>query len=473
MTKGKRKFQFFETSKDTSDMMEEQPQQKQRVEDEAAGEGKGGEEWRGRKVVSKGEKKKLKQSKRDDEKESIIKERMKEAEYVVKDGMRCVLPYFYKQTVSVKERWFGRTLQGVFLNEFSVSPNYFDKALKRGDIYVNDFTGEESRNHVLTRNDVIHHTIHRHEPPVVAEPIVIVADTEDILAVSKPSSIPIHPSGSYRHNTVLDILARENGYTSKIYPLHRIDRLTSGLLLIGRGPHVAKKVSANINSDQVEKQYLARVQGEFPSEPIIVEEPIGPWPGRKGLNRVAADGKPCKTTFTRLKIFPDNTSLVLCKLKTGRTHQIRVHLKSLGFPIANDPFYGPDSPPFDFVPKVAQQFDEDAELEKIEKIENQVEHENVFAALSEDAGDPEPESGDRKIRKGKNGNKQNKVSKVNVREGRDKTFDEICDCCTGKRTLTQHVTCIWLHAYRYESCDWKFEAPMPDWAKVDEATKES
>eukprot|EP00026_Physarum_polycephalum_P008589 Phypoly_transcript_08677.p1 GENE.Phypoly_transcript_08677~~Phypoly_transcript_08677.p1 ORF type:complete len:365 (+),score=49.60 Phypoly_transcript_08677:135-1229(+) len=303
--------------------------------------------------LSKSDKKRIAQEKRDKKKEGIIRTRMAETQFFIQDGKRFVRPYYHDHKLHAKARWYGFTLEHLFLVEFSVSREYFEKALARGDISVNGTTRDP--NHQIKHEDVIHHKLHRHEPTVLNSPIKIVADTPDVLAIDKPSSIPIHPSGSYRHNTILDILATEYGYTSKIYPVHRIDRLTSGLLLIARGPDVAKKMGANMMSEKVEKQYLARVHGEFPSEVVVCEEPIGPWPGRRGLQRIATDGKSAHTTFKKIKSFPDNTSLVLCTLKTGRTHQIRVHLKGLGYPIANDPAYGPTSPPFDYKPPNAAQ----------------------------------------------------------------------------------------------------------------------
>jgi hypothetical protein len=107
---------------------------------------------------------------------------------------------------------------------------------------------------------------------------------------------------------------------------------------------------------------------------------------------------------------------------------------------------------------VAQQFDENEELEQIE---NRIEDDNTFSCRSEDR-----EDNNGKNKNGKqNHNKKAGENRPISREGKDMTYYDICDFCTGKKTLAQSkTTLIWLHAYRYESGDWKFEAPKPDWA---------
>jgi tRNA pseudouridine synthase 8/2,5-diamino-6-(5-phospho-D-ribitylamino)-pyrimidin-4(3H)-one deaminase len=107
------------------------------------------------------------------------------------------------------------------------------------------------------------HTVHRHEPPVTAEPIKIIHETDEILVVNKPGSIPIHPTGRFRHNTVVFILAAEKGYT-KLHLVHRLDRLTSGLLLLAKTSECANRIAQQIKSSNVRKEYIAKVIGNFP-----------------------------------------------------------------------------------------------------------------------------------------------------------------------------------------------------------------
>jgi RluA family pseudouridine synthase len=212
--------------------------------------------------------------------------------------------------------------------------------IRRGLIQVDrrmiDFTT------LFSSHVCMQHRIHRHEPPVTADPIDILHKDDSIVVIDKPSSIPVHPTGRYRHNTVTFILAREHGLRN-LYPVHRLDKLTSGLLLFARNPQRAEQIASEIRESTVQKTYLARVSGSFPIGKLVCKEPIllAADIGLRDLNKVHPDGKPCETHFERL-FFDGKESVVKCQPKTGRTHQIRVHLAHLGHPIVNDPLYNPE-----------------------------------------------------------------------------------------------------------------------------------
>jgi RluA family pseudouridine synthase len=232
---------------------------------------------------------------------------------------------------------------------FFVSSSFFfllicfekKEEIKRGLVQVDgEMVSYEKR---FESNECMQHRIHRHEPPVTGDEIKVVYKDDMVVAIDKPGSIPVHPTGRYRHNTVMFILAKESGIKN-LYPVHRLDKLTSGLLLFARNPQRAEKIAEEIRSERVSKTYLARVIGEFPGpQKIICKDPIllSVDIGMRELNKVHPDGKACETHFRRL-FFDGNHSLVKCKPKTGRTHQIRVHLAHLGHPIVNDPLYNPE-----------------------------------------------------------------------------------------------------------------------------------
>lgn len=122
--------------------------------------------------------------------------------------------------------------------------------------------------------------------------------------------------------------------------LNRLDRITSGLMLISKNSQQADKMAQEMRHGDIKKEYLCRVTGEFPSTPIVCSEPIKTLGYTVNLNYVDQEGgKSCSTLFERLS-YNGRTSLVRCQPLTGRTHQIRVHLRYLGYPIANDPMYG-------------------------------------------------------------------------------------------------------------------------------------
>ncbi|KNE65366.1 RluA family pseudouridine synthase [Allomyces macrogynus ATCC 38327] len=266
-------------------------------------------------------------------------------EYVVDEdaGLRRVTPYYYLYKTHAKQRWLGMELLAVFDKEFQDrQPGYYKKAIDSGAIQVNHQSVPTT--YLLKNNDLITHRNHRHEPPVTSAPITILARTPHFVVVNKPASIPVHPSGRYRHNSVLHIVRRALGTSSTdlvgppLYALHRLDRLTSGVLILCSDRARIGKLSKQFAAQVVGKSYLCVVAGEFPAGTTTVDAPIMVVSHKLGLNSVHPDGKPSTTHFDLLAT--DGTrSLVRARPVTGRTHQIRVHLRHLGFPIANDPLY--------------------------------------------------------------------------------------------------------------------------------------
>ncbi len=176
-------------------------------------------------------------------------------------GLRRVIPYFYQYQTFAKRRWLNRSLLEVFCSEFrDHTARYYQRAIETGRILVN---GEQVKaDYPLQDNDLISHSIHRHEPPVTDAPCRIVADTESLLVLDKPSSIPIHPSGRYHFNTMVHILQKDCGYTS-LFPVHRLDRLTSGLLIMVKQKGTTQRIAQQIQSGQVRKEYVCRVWGTY------------------------------------------------------------------------------------------------------------------------------------------------------------------------------------------------------------------
>ncbi|XP_067651015.1 pseudouridylate synthase RPUSD2-like [Haliotis asinina] len=263
-----------------------------------------------------------------------------ETEYYYENGLRKVYPYYYTFTSYVKQRWLGRTILDVIRSEFKAySEEDYINAISSGNLTVNG--NRVQGDYILRDSELIAHKVHRHENPVVGCPIEVIAENDDLIVINKPSSVPCHPCGKYRHNSVVFILGKQMG-CSNLRNIYRLDRLTSGVLIMGKTSQKTKLLEDQVLKREVQKEYVCRVVGKFPDGKIECREPIGVISQKLGLFRVRPDGKPCHTTFERLS-YNGTSSVVRCVPHTGRTHQIRVHLQFEGHPIINDPFYNSEA----------------------------------------------------------------------------------------------------------------------------------
>ncbi|KAF7251787.1 RNA pseudouridylate synthase domain-containing protein 2 [Varanus komodoensis] len=264
-----------------------------------------------------------------------------ETSYYFEGGLRKVRPYYFDFQNYCKGRWVGKSLLHVFDTEFRAQPlEYYQAAAKAGRLRLNEQPVRDL-NVILKNNDFLRNTVHRHEPPVTAQTIEFLEENDEVVVVNKPSSLPVHPCGRFRHNTVIFILGKEHNL-KELHTVHRLDRLTSGVLMFAKSAEASKRIDEQVRQRQLEKEYVCRVVGEFPENEVICEEPIMVVSYKVGVCRVDPKGKVCKTVFQRLS-YNGKTSVVKCYPYTGRTHQIRVHLQFLGHPIVNDPIYNTDA----------------------------------------------------------------------------------------------------------------------------------
>lgn len=181
-----------------------------------------------------------------------------------------------------------------------------------------------------------------------AEPIdlEIVYEDEDVAVVNKPQNMVVHPSAGHPSGTLVNALLYHLKELSTINDVirpgivHRIDKDTSGLLMIAKNDQAHEALAKQLKDKTSLRKYVALVHGVISHDKGTINAPIGRSKVDRKIQAVVADGKSAVTHFTVLERF-DQFTLVELQLETGRTHQIRVHMQYIGFPIAGDPVYGP------------------------------------------------------------------------------------------------------------------------------------
>ena len=190
------------------------------------------------------------------------------------------------------------------------------------------------------------------EPPVNFDYKIIFED-EWLFVIEKPAPLPVHPAGRYYFNTLL-VHLRTNGFTAPLkanreyYLPHRIDKETSGILVLTKCSESCAALTQQFAARTTEKKYLALVKGHVKKEEFTVNLPLQRDPHSRIKLKMAhipleEGGQVAETRFRRLEVRGD-FSLVECFPKTGRQHQIRVHLESAGYPIVGDKLYGMPEP---------------------------------------------------------------------------------------------------------------------------------
>jgi len=172
--------------------------------------------------------------------------------------------------------------------------------------------------------------------------LTIASQDEHLLVVDKGPGLVVHPARGHREDTLAQLLAPlvAGGDPERAGIVHRLDRDTSGLLVVSRSQEAHRRLQAALSARRIEREYLALVEGRPPARAGTIEAPIGRDP--RVRTRMAVDGasaREARTHFT-LERALRGTSLLRLRLETGRTHQIRVHLQAIGHPVLGDPEYG-------------------------------------------------------------------------------------------------------------------------------------
>ncbi|MCL4513669.1 MAG: RluA family pseudouridine synthase, partial [Candidatus Eremiobacteraeota bacterium] len=178
-----------------------------------------------------------------------------------------------------------------------------------------------------------------------AIPLEILYEDKDLLVINKPAGLVVHPAAGHWEGTLVNALLYHFNQLSSIYPLrpgivHRLDKDTSGVLLIAKSDKAHLQLSKQLKSREIKKDYAVIVHGRISQNEGIIDQPIGRHPkDRKKMAVVSSNGRDAVTRFKVLERFKNHTFLE-CRIETGRTHQIRVHLSNMGYPIIGDSLYG-------------------------------------------------------------------------------------------------------------------------------------
>jgi RluA family pseudouridine synthase len=216
-----------------------------------------------------------------------------------------------------REHWLSRFEQRLLLDRdrHPVNP---DQRVRAGELYI-------------------------HRMPAASEPDVnaairVLHEDDAIVVLDKPAPLPLHPSGRFNRNTLQAILNRVY-YLQKLRPMHRLDANTTGVVVFARTRHFAGRLQPQFAAGNVEKLYLARIEGHPPQSQFACHAPTGNSTIDLGARAIDEQGAPAHTEFRVLHKFADGTSLIEARPITGRTNQIRLHLWHLGYPIVGEQTY--------------------------------------------------------------------------------------------------------------------------------------
>ncbi len=176
-------------------------------------------------------------------------------------------------------------------------------------------------------------------------PLDIVYEDDDVLVVNKPQGMVVHPAPGHPDHTLVNALLYHcplSTINGEFRPgiVHRIDKDTSGLLMVAKNDQAHRSLAAQLKAKTTKREYVALVHGRIREDKGTIDAPLGRSRKDRKKQAVVTGGRHAVTHFQVLERFRQYT-LIKCRLETGRTHQIRVHMASIGHPLAGDPLYGP------------------------------------------------------------------------------------------------------------------------------------
>lgn len=252
-------------------------------------------------------------------------------------------PYEQQFLFKVNKDFAGKPLLSFYTEKFKYkNDDYWRSIIENGDVTINH-QGVDAET-ILNLDDEIRTKRHDVQEPDVNAELNILYDQDGLLVLNKSAPIPVHPSGRYFKNSLTTVL-RETFPEKKFHTIHRLDKWTTGVLLLATEVEMAKHLHHLVETKQIQKQYGVIAIGTFPKEPFQIEAPIGRKAGaHRGTGNNITEAKACLTEFETVfakEIRGQPHTFLKANPVTGRTNQIRVHVQTAGGYVLNDPLYSP------------------------------------------------------------------------------------------------------------------------------------
>ena len=254
---------------------------------------------------------------------------------------------FHEFQVAIGESRLDQYLAG---QETGLTRSQLQRLIVEGQVLVND--GPAKPSYKLKAGDRVTLSVLPPRPTGVVPqdiPVTVVYQDQDLVVIDKPAGLAVHPGPGHPDNTLVNALLAMcpdiQGIGGEIRPgiVHRLDKDTSGLMMVAKTHQAHNNLSEQIKARQVTKGYLALVEGVPAPAQGKVDAPVGRHPRRRTRMAVVVGGKEARTSYKVRETFPGHSLLELY-LETGRTHQIRVHMAHIGHPLVGDTTYGHRSP---------------------------------------------------------------------------------------------------------------------------------
>ena len=252
-------------------------------------------------------------------------------------------------TIIVTRENRGKSLDAFIAGSSDYTRNSVQLLMDRGNIFVNGKICSKSYK-VKENDEIVINVPPAKDMGIIAQdiPLDIYYEDDDLLVVNKPKGMVVHPANGNESGTLVNALMYHckgslSGINGEIRPgiVHRIDKDTSGLLVVAKNDKAHEGLAAQFKEHSVTRVYNAIVYGNLKNDEGDIDAPIGRH--KTDRKKFCVTEVNSKSAFTHYKVLErlKGFTLIECRLKTGRTHQIRVHMQSIGHPLAGDPVYGP------------------------------------------------------------------------------------------------------------------------------------